>query len=194
MIPAHPRSALAIGLTLALVMAATRSHHFATRLAFARRFLGGVLCRRILSSSPMDLSGVAGIGRSERLRGHHFVRRQRFLHEPRPWLLATGLWLPVVCRPLVRGPPPFRILHAGPVGGSLFLGAAVCELISSGGFYFFSGRFAETSLIEFGRRLAKYFPLSLESVAFWVGIAMVLHILFTLAASNFMRARHQKAG
>ncbi len=32
MIPVSPRSALAIGLSLALLMAATRSHHFATAL------------------------------------------------------------------------------------------------------------------------------------------------------------------
>ncbi len=81
-----------------------------------------------------------------------------------------------------------------PLATSVLLGAAVCEIISSGGFYFFSGRFAETSLVEFGARLVKYFPPSLESLVFWMGIAIVVHIVFTLAGSNFIRTRHQRAG
>ncbi|HYM48428.1 MAG TPA: hypothetical protein VES91_08090 [Burkholderiaceae bacterium] len=61
------------------------------------------------------------------------------------------------------------------LGASVLLSTIVCELISSGAFYFFSGRFAETTFVEFAGRLAKYFPSSLISMAFWVGIAALIH-------------------
>lgn len=194
MIPSHPRSALALGLTLALVMATTRSHHFAavTHLpdaSWAVFFLAGFYLRPLwifpvlLALAGMsDYVAIGKFGVSDFCMSAGYG----FLLPAYGSLWFAGRWYAARHR--------FAFSTLVPLAGSLFLGAAVCELISSGGFYFFSGRFAETSLIEFGGRLAKYFPPSLESVAFWVGIAMVLHILFTLAASNFMRARHQRAG
>jgi hypothetical protein len=110
--------------------------------------------------------------------------------------MASCYQLMAPCGLPAAGTRPATVSHSPtlvPLAGSLFLGAAVCELISSGGFYFFSGRFAETSLIEFGLRLAKYFPPSLASLAFWMGIAIVVHIVFTLPGSNFIRTRHQRA-
>ena len=61
--------------------------------------------------------------------------------------------------------------------------AAVCELFSSGGSYFFSGRSAEPTLAEFAGRLVTYFPRYLQSLAFYVGIAAVVHAPFGLARS-----------
>jgi hypothetical protein len=61
-------------------------------------------------------------------------------------------------------------------------GAAICELISSGSFYFFSGRFAEPTLLEFGARLAKYFPAYLGSMAFYVALAAFVHAGLVLSA------------
>jgi hypothetical protein len=71
----------------------------------------------------------------------------------------------------------------------MLVGALICELFASGGFYFFSGRFAETSLLEFGGRLLKYFHGSLQSVTFYVGIAAMVHMLFDLA-SRVTSVRH----
>ena len=65
---------------------------------------------------------------------------------------------------------------------SLLVGALLCELFSNGGFYFLSGRFAQTSLVEFGARLVKYFPHDLSSLAFYVGVTAVIHT--ALAALN----------
>ncbi len=56
----------------------------------------------------------------------------------------------------------------------------VCQLFSSGGFYFFSGRFVDPTLAEFSGRFVKYFPQSLQSIAFYIGLAAVLHTMFTL--------------
>lgn len=68
-----------------------------------------------------------------------------------------------------------------PLVGSVLASATVSELLSSGGFYLFSGRFANPTFAEFGGRLAKYFPHQLEGLGFWLMIALVLHVTFTLA-------------
>lgn len=70
-----------------------------------------------------------------------------------------------------------------PLAVSLFLGTALCELISSGGFYFFSGRFEQTNLTQFASRLVEYFPRSFSSLLFYVGIAGVIHALFRAASA-----------
>ena len=194
MIPVRPRSALAIGLTLALLMAATRSHHFAATLhlpeaSWAAFFLAGFYLRPgwvfpalITLAGVSDYVAIAGFGVND------FCARPAygFLLPAYGALWLAGRWY--------AGRYRFALSTLFPLAGSVVIGAAVCEIISSGGFYFFSGRFAETSLVELGLRLAKYFPPSLVSLAFWIGIAIVVHSVFTLAGSNFIRTRHQRAG
>lgn len=63
------------------------------------------------------------------------------------------------------------------------LGALACESISSGGFYLFSGRFADASLAEFALRFAHYFPSSLVSLAIWVALAAQVHVALVLGRS-----------
>lgn len=58
---------------------------------------------------------------------------------------------------------------------SASLGTLACELISSGSFYVFSGRFATTTLAEFTARFSHYFPASLTSLALWVAVAAIIH-------------------
>jgi hypothetical protein len=194
MISVSPRSALAIGLSLALLMAATRSHHFATALhlpdaSWAVFFLAGFYLRPLwMFPALMALAGVsdymaiAWFGVSDFCMSPAYG----FLLPAYGALWIAGRWYARRHR--------FALSTLIPLATSVLLGAAVCEIISSGGFYFFSGRFAETSLVEFGVRLVKYFPPSLESLVFWMGIAIVVHIVFTLAGSNFIRTRHQRAG
>ena len=65
MIPVSPRSALTIGLSLALLIAATRSHHFATALhlpdaSWAVFFLAGFYLRPLwMFPALMALAGVS---------------------------------------------------------------------------------------------------------------------------------------
>lgn len=81
-----------------------------------------------------------------------------------------------------------------PLSIGVLVGAAVCELFSSGGFYFFSGRFAEPTFAEFGARLLKYFPPSLQSLTFYVAIAAVVHAAFILVHSASARADDPMTG
>ena len=194
MIPVRPRSALAIGLSLALLMAATRSHHFAATLhlpdaSWAVFFLAGFYLRPlwmfpalIALAGVSDYVAITGFGISDFCASPAYG----FLLPAYGALWLAGRWY--------AGRHRFSLSTLISLASSALIGAAVCETISSGGFYLFSGRFAETSLVEFGLRLGKYFPPSLVSLVFWMGIAIVVHIVFTLAGSNFIRTRHQRAG
>jgi hypothetical protein len=66
-------------------------------------------------------------------------------------------------------------------------GTLACELLSSGGFYFFSGRFVDTTLGEFAGRLATYLPGNLRTVGLYLGLAAVVHGLFSLLRGNRSR-------
>lgn len=67
-----------------------------------------------------------------------------------------------------------------PLVASVAVSAMISELFSSGGFYFFGGRYAETSFAVFGERLMQYFPQQLEGIGFWLGIALIVHVVFAL--------------
>ena len=54
---------------------------------------------------------------------------------------------------------------------------AMCELISSGSFYFLDARFADTSLSVFASRLLQYFPSDLASTVTYLGLGALLHML-----------------
>ena len=56
------------------------------------------------------------------------------------------------------------------LGVSLVGGVTLAEIFSSGG----------TSLTEFAVRLVKYFPYSLQSFGFWMAVAIIVHVAFSL--------------
>ncbi|MGH8647004.1 MAG: hypothetical protein ACREX4_22120 [Gammaproteobacteria bacterium] len=188
------KRAVMIVLTLAALMAATRSHHFAATLhlpdaSWAVFFLAGFYLRPLwVFPALLALAGVSDYVAIAWLGVSDFCASPAygFLLPAYGALWLAGRWY--------AGRHRSALSTLVPLAGSVVFGAAVCEIISSGGFYFFSGRFAETSLVELGLRLAKYFPPALVSLAFWMGIAIVVHIVFTLAGSNFIRTRHQRAG
>jgi hypothetical protein len=173
MILVIPRSALTIGLSLALLMAAARSHHFATALhlpdtSWAVFFLAGFYLRPLwMFPALMALAGVsdymaiAWFGVSDFCVSPAYG----FLLPAYGALWIAGRWYARRHR--------FALSTLIPLAGSVFIGAAVCELVSSGGFYLFSGRF-EPSLAEFGTRMARYFPLSLAAMTFYVMLAVIV--------------------
>jgi len=58
---------------------------------------------------------------------------------------------------------------------AVIVGTTVCDLFSSGGFYFFSDRFAETSLAGFAERVATYLPMYMKTTAIYVAVATLVH-------------------
>ena len=183
------RQQLAIGIALALLMALTRGHHWAAMhslpdASWAVFFLAGVYLRAfwiepalMLGAALVDYAaitwgGVSGFCVSPAywfliptyaalfLAGRAYACHHRLSWAALPWLL-----------------------------GSALAGAVLAELFSSGGFYFFSGRFAEPGLGEFIPRLVRYFPHMLSTMATYLGLAAVIHV-----AVAGLRGEAQRAG
>lgn len=189
MLTVSNRNQILIGAVLALLLIATRGQHFATLhslpgASWAVFFLAGVYLRPVwvlpatlafiwgLDFSPHLFSGaslaeIVNGGRAFCLTPAYF-----FLLPAYAALWFAGRWY--------AGRHRFAWRTLLPLGAAACASAAVCELFSSGGFYFFSGRFAEPTLGEFATRLMTYFPRYLQSLAFYVGLAAVVHALFGL--------------
>jgi len=60
---------------------------------------------------------------------------------------------------------------------SLIAGATVAQLLSSGGFYFFSGYFPQPNLREFAQRERAFYPRYLATAICYVAIACVVHLV-----------------
>jgi len=76
---------------------------------------------------------------------------------------------------------PFLSLYA-------LAGLVVSELLSSGGFYFFSGRYVDPTLGEFAGRLATYLPGNLQTLALYLGLSALVYGLFSLLRGVGTRA------
>jgi hypothetical protein len=73
------------------------------------------------------------------------------------------------------------------LAATVLTGAMLAELLSSGSFYFLSGRFAEMNLASFGARLRDYFPHSLQGMALYVGAAAIVHGVLGLVSLTGVR-------
>jgi len=195
------RNQVLIGAVLVLLLIATRGQHFDTLhslpgASWAVFFLAGVYLRP-LWILPALLAFVWGLDFTPHLLSNASLAEivsggQAFCLTPAYFFLLpayaalwfAGRWY------AERHRFAWRTLL--PLTATAFAGAAVCELFSSGGFYFFSGRFAEPTLAEFAGRLVTYFPRYLQSLAFYVGIAAVVHALFELArgANTTHKVKH----
>ncbi|MGQ0591320.1 MAG: hypothetical protein ACT4QB_01375, partial [Gammaproteobacteria bacterium] len=168
------RHTVLIALALALCMAATRSDHFAGELhlpdaSAAVFFLAGVYLRPmwmlpalLVEAALIDYLAIAFGGVSSFCMSPAYG----FLLPACGALWLAGRWY------AVRHRFAFSTLLA--LAASVVIGDVVSELFSSGGFYFFSGRF-EPNLAEFGARIGRYFPSSLATLAFYVAVAAIVH-------------------
>ncbi|MDR2219371.1 MAG: hypothetical protein LBE24_02190 [Methylobacillus sp.] len=172
---------LFIGLILAALMAATRSHHFATvaylpDISWAVFFLAGayLASKRAFAgflalAGAVDYAAITWGGVSDFCVSAAYP----FLIPAYGSLWLTGRWF---------AKRYSFSLHALPLlGASLFTGAVLAELFSSGSFYFLSGRIAEPTLAGFGASFVQYFPHGLATFAFWMGVAAIVHVAFAFA-------------
>ena len=185
MITLSNRSQITIGVVLMLLMIVTRGHHFSTLhslpgASWAIFFLAGLYLRSIwplagffVLTWMLDFSAYTWGGAS----GFCLTSAYVFLLPAYSALWYAGRWYARRYQ--------FEWSTVFPLFLSLMTGAAICELFSSGGFYFFSGRFEETTLVEFGQRLMQYFPHYIGSLMFYIGIAAVIHSLFAFALDVF---------
>ena len=175
------RQQLGLGFAFFLLMAATRSHHWASihslpDASWAIFFLLGVYVRAlwvvpalIAASVIIDYVAITWGGVSD------------FCVSPAYWLLIPAyLVLFAGGRFYARGHSLSLLGLARLVGVALVV-VAVAQLLTSGGFYFFSGRFADPTLAGLILRLEKYFPPMLGTFALYVGMAGVVHVALAAA-------------
>ena len=179
------RNQLTIGAGLVLLMILTREYHFSSLhslpgASWAIFFLAGLYLRAIwplaglfILTWALDFSAYTWGGASSFCLTSSYV----FLLPAYSALWYAGSWYARRYQ--------FEWQTLLPLSLSLMTGAAVCELFSSGGFYFFSGRFEETTLIEFGQRLVQYFPHYVGSLVFYIGMAAAIHIMFKFIQGSF---------
>lgn len=182
------RQAFWVGAVLVALIAATHGHHFATALhlppaTWVAFFLAGFYVRRaalflallaevvLIDYIAVSYGGVSAFCVSP---------AYGFLLPAYGSLWLAGRWYARHYR--------FDASTLPALGASLLGGVTLAELFSSGGFYFFSGRFADTSLSGFAARLAQYFPQTLQSFAFWAAVAIAVHVAFALTQAG---KRHQ---
>ncbi|MDP2266542.1 MAG: hypothetical protein Q8J70_08345 [Thiobacillus sp.] len=179
------RQQIAISLVLVLMMLFTRSHHWASihslpDASWAIFFLLGVYVRAlwvvpalIAASVVIDYVAITWGGVSD------------FCVSPAYWLLIPAyLVLFAGGRFYARGHRLSLLGLARLIGIALAV-VVVAELLTSGGFYFYSGRFAEPTLAGFVPRFEKYFPRMLGTFALYLGVAATVHV--ALAAALFRR-------
>tara|TARA_Y100001936_G_scaffold218751_1_gene231628 strand:+ start:1545 stop:2123 length:579 start_codon:yes stop_codon:yes gene_type:complete len=179
------RNQLAIGVGLVLLMTLTREYHFASihslpGASWAIFFLAGFYLRAVWPLAGffiliwvLDFSAYAWGGASSFCLTSSYA----FLLPAYSLLWYAGSWYARQYQ--------LKWQTLLPLSFSLIIGAAFCEIFSSGGFYFFSGHFEETTLIGFGQRLAQYFPYYFGSLVFYIVIFAAIHIMFAFAPRLF---------
>ena len=167
---------------LAVVMLITRSHSLSQIVhlpdtALASFFVAGFYIRSRLAMPALFALGFAidvAVMRGTAGSDFCFTPAYAMLFPAYGVMWATGR--------MAAGLLGARLQNLPLIAAGFSLAVLGAEILSSGGFYFFSGRFAETSLAGFLPRLVRYFPMTLFSALIWGGLAAVCHGLV-----SFMR-------
>ncbi|SEQ91551.1 hypothetical protein SAMN05421690_1003122 [Nitrosomonas sp. Nm51] len=189
-LPLSGRLQFMIASVLVVLMVTTRDYHFSSvyslpGASWAIFFLAGVYLRTtwpllgfLALSWWVDFAAYAWGGAS----GYCLTPAYGFLLPAYASLWLAGRWY--------AGQYRFTWQTLIPLTSCAIVGLTLCELFSSGGFYFFSGRFDDTAWVEFIARSFTYFPMYIQSFAIYAGIAMTLHIIFVLISRRFNTEKH----
>jgi hypothetical protein len=174
----RPRPAdFAVFAALAAIMLATRTHSLSQFVhlpdtSWASFFVAGYAIR-----SRHGFPALFGLGFAIDLVMIRLLGTPDFCFTPAYAMLVpaygtmwlAGRWARGALTPVVASLPALLAL----VCGATF----VAEILSSGGFYFLGGRFADPTLAGFWPRLIRYLPLTLEATLIWTGVAVLAQAL-----------------
>lgn len=180
-LPLTARTRLAVGLGLALLMAGTRLQPFAATLhitedaSWSVFFLAGAL---LGGTAPLlGLLAVAGLVDYAAIQ---FGGVSAFCVSPAYAALAPAYGALYLAGAVYARVHRVRWTTVLPYAGLAVVGAAACELVSGGAFYFLSGRFADPTLAEFAARCVRYFGYPLEGMAVYLSAAAIAYAAFAL--------------
>jgi len=167
-----------IGLVLALLMLATRFHHFGSALtlpdaSLAIFFLAGVYLRPglVFGLFLAEAGIIDYVATANGADGWCMSPAYVFLIPTYACLWLAGRWY------ARRHRNAWRTL--APLAAALLLSTGMAFLISNASFYLLSGRFPDMSWTEYATRVAQYFPPYLLSAWIYVTAATALHVLVT---------------
>lgn len=177
MLALSARHQLWIAFALALVMLVTRGQHVAEvslalpDASLAVFFLAGLYLTPVWAFAAffagalaIDLAAVGWGGVSAYCMSPAYL----LLVPAYGAMWAAGRWS------ARRYQPAWETLY--PLGTALWFGVMAAELLASGGFYLFSGRFTDLSFAGFAERLMAFFPQTLSALALYVGLALIVHL------------------
>jgi hypothetical protein len=175
------RQQFIIGLLLMALMAFTRGHHFSTinhlpSATLAVFFLAGlylsskwILPTLFAEAAFLDYAAITFGGVSSYCVSPAYV----MLLPAYSALWFAGHWYAKQYQ--------FSWSTLLPLSLSVVIATAVSQVLSSGGIYFFSGRYTEPTFAAYGERFVTYFPSALSNIAFYIALAMAFHIIALLA-------------
>jgi len=174
------RNQVIIGLFLMILMVVTRGHHFATinhlpSASWAVFFLAGLYLSGkwmfpllLTQAALMDFVAITWGGVSS-----YCVSPAYSLLLPAYGALwLAGRWY--------AGHYQFYWKTLLPLIYCVVLATIISTVLSGGGFYFFSSLYAEPTLIEYAHRFVIYFPKNLSNMAFYLILAAIFQVAFTL--------------
>jgi hypothetical protein len=171
-----------IGLVLAVLMAATRMHHFGSALhlpdaslavfLLAGFFIAGplLLVGLLLEAAALDYVAITHLGVSD-------------------WCVTPAYWflVPTYAVLWYAGRHYARIHQHSLRSLGVFAGLSVAALsmaflISNGAFYWLSGRYSDTGMAEYAARVAQYYPQYLTGGLLYLACAAALYAVLTARA------------
>ncbi len=163
-----------IGGLLLTIMLTTRSHLFLSHIqdaSWAIFFLVGFYIRDklalplfMLAAFIVDLLVIESKGGES----YCFTTAYSFLAPAYASLWFSGRWFSKHYSENLQGLVYFV--------ASAIVGIAVCDVISSGGFYWFSGRFDNVNVTEFTGQITTYMPMFMKTALLYLSIAAVIHL------------------
>lgn len=181
-----------VGVLLAMLMLATRWHHFGDALhlpdaSLAIFFIAGIFLSSVLAFAVLLLEAGAIDWIATSVGGVS------------DWCLSPAYWFLIPTYGALWGAGRWYVhMHRRrwstsiPLCGALFAATSIAFLISNGSFYVFSGRFPDMSWTEYAARVAQYYPPYLMSAFVYVAAGVFVYALVTLW--RFERLRHDQSG
>jgi hypothetical protein len=163
-------------LALLALMAATRSHHFAsiTHLpdaSWAVFFLAGFYLNRwiafaglLVLAAAIDYVAIQWFGVSD------FCISAAY---PALILAYGALWL---AGRWYAGRHRLQWNTLSALTIAVLAGSVACEVLSGGSFYFLSGRTADLSLAGYGAQFLQFYPADLTGMSFYLAVAALVNV------------------
>ena len=172
------RQQLAIGIVLAVLIALTRTYHFADLhhlpgASWAVFLLAGIYLRSYWAFPLLFAEAILfdfAVYSGSSFGDVCFTPAYFMLLPAYAALWAAGRWY--------ASRHTYQLRTMINLSLAVLLGTLACELLSSGSYYLLSGLFSEPNLAEFIGREIKYYPSYLGSVVFYVSISAALHVFF----------------